>query len=161
MLTLFFEEEFGSAVVRRVGLEPKICGDVSPTKRFFAASFPLFSFWGSFACRVRDCLVGGEVNEWKDSQLSILRQDAARRDMERTKAFERKPSGMPQVPVQKNLEGWASFYAFWVGATISLQEMPLSIFEALAVLSPSSLFFLKERVGFVEEAFFLEQRRSD
>jgi hypothetical protein len=137
-----------------VGLEPTICGDVSPTERFFAASFPLFSFWGSFAGRVRDCLAGGEVNEWKDSQLPILRQDAARRDMERTEAFERKPSGMPQVPVQKDLEGWASFYAFCVGATVSLSEVLLSIFEALAVLSYHPIFFLKDQVGFVEEAFF-------
>jgi hypothetical protein len=154
MLTLFFEEEFGSAVVRRVGLEPKICGDVSPTKRFFAASFPLFSFWGSFACRVRDCLVGGEVNEWKDSQLSILRQDAARRDMERTKAFERKPSGMPQVPVPEDMERRTSAHAFGGSAAISLSEVLLSIFEAIAVQLHHPLFSFQEvRNGLKKEAF--------
>jgi hypothetical protein len=64
--------------------------------------------------------------------------------MERTKAFERKPSGMPQMSFQKDVEGWASVYTFGGSATISLSGLLLQIFEVLAVQSHYSLFFFKK-----------------
>jgi hypothetical protein len=115
-------------------------GDVALTGSFFAASFPFFSLWVSFACRVKKSLAGDEMNEWENSQLSILRQNAAWRVLERVEALDSENSQMPSVWWSKAMERWKKENSNWGYAALFMSKLLASFLAMVKLLSPNLLF---------------------
>ena len=95
---------------------------------------------GKLACRAT-CLAGDEFCESKNSQLSSLWQDLARRGLEWDEFFELGKSRLSSVWRSESLERREALCEFWSDAALLVQRLWLSFFMLVAILCAFFPFF--------------------
>jgi hypothetical protein len=113
------------------------------SNEFLRSFFPPFSLLGSFAGSVKESLAGDEINESKNSQLPLLRENVAGRVLE---GYDFYYSGYNQVPSLRQsevVERRKTANSFGKNTAIPVQRMRPSFLEVLNLfsLSPSFFFF--------------------
>ena len=94
-------------------------------------------------------MAGDELCEAKNSQLSSLLQDLARRGLEWDEFFEPERSQLSSVWGSESLERWEAAYEFWSDVALLVQRLLVSFFMLVAILCSCFPFFF----GVFEEAF--------
>jgi hypothetical protein len=142
--------------VREVGFEPPSRGDVSPLRRFFADSFPFFSFYKGIKVLAKKNLAGDKTHESKSSQLPLLWQDLVRRSLELEKPIEPRKCRLPSLWRSESLERCKTVYSVWSDAALLVQKMLLSFFTLVAVLRAFFLFSLLDYILYYSRRLFLD-----
>ena len=110
-------------------------GDVSLVRSFFAPSFPLFLWLGSFACQVKKVLAEDEIDESKNSQLPTLRQDSFRGSLERDGFCCPKNCQVSSMRKSEAVERWEKESSFKRAATVQLSRLRSSFFAMVSCFS--------------------------
>jgi hypothetical protein len=109
---------------------------------------PFFSLLGNFACLVKKSLAGDEVNEWSDSQLSLLRQDIAWGVLEQDQVFNPQNDQVPRVRQSEAVERWEKKNAFGKNAALFMSRLwPSFLVTASCCFSLDFLFSKSKRGG--------------
>jgi hypothetical protein len=115
---------------------------------------PFFSLLGSFSCRVKKSLAGDEIDEWENSQLPALRQDVARRVLERDEFFDSENGQMPSLRQPKIVERWVQAHAVRRYSALLVSRLRPSFFASVEVIRTFLFFFFVKVQKILEEAFF-------
>jgi hypothetical protein len=107
------------------------------------ANLPSFSFLRERFVSLGKYLVGVEVFGWKDSELSPLRQDSFRRNLEGEGFLEPETGQLYWVRQPKGVEVREKIYCPGRSAALPVQRLRSSIFISLRIVFqfPLSLFF--------------------
>jgi hypothetical protein len=109
---------------------------------FFNPSFRSLFFFFSGTWLQSASLVGDELNEPKNSQLPSLRQNVAKRSMERRKSGKPEDYQVPSVRQRKKtLEKRNTPYSCWSNSTFLLQRLRLLLLRAVNPILKNPFFF--------------------
>jgi hypothetical protein len=86
-------------------------------------------------------LAGDESNEPKNSQLPSLRQNVAKRSVERKKFGKPEVGQVPSVRLHEKLEGRNTPYSYRSNSAFFLQRLRLSFFRAVNYILKNPFFF--------------------
>jgi len=136
-------------LVQGVGFEPPTSGVISDSRTsgdVVFAVFPqlssLFFFFGENAVLSENYLALGDiVNESKNSQLPSLRQNLAKRSMERKKLDKPEDSQVPTVWQHKKLERRKIPHSYRGFSALLLQRLRFAFFRTVNSILKNPFFF--------------------
>ena len=106
---------------------------------FFAVSFPFFFFRGA---RFQGAsLAGDELHGLENRQLSSLRQNLAKRPVERKRFSNPEDSQVPSVRKHEKLERRKTPYSYRGDSAILLQRLWFAFFRAVNSIPKNPFFF--------------------